>query len=128
MAVMWDLLKGSMISSGSVSTIVASVAIASDLQTEATMDNELSDRQQAIKLRLAGRSVEAICGILGRSPAWFHIWWRRYRALGPSGLFDLTRANLQPRRISPELERAILSIRRRLALQTHPGTRYSLIG
>lgn len=92
------------------------------------MDNELSDRQQAIKLRLAGRSVEAICGILGRSPAWFHIWWRRYRALGPNGLFDLTRSNLQPRRIAPELERTILSIRRRLASQTHPGTRYSLIG
>ena len=92
------------------------------------MDNELSDRQQAIKLRLAGRSVEAICGILGRSPAWFHIWWRRYRALGPNGLFDLTRSNVQPRRISPELERTIVSIRRRLASQTHPGTRYSLIG
>ena len=104
------------------------MTIVIDVLTEATMDNELSDRQQAIKLRLAGRSVEAICGILGRSPAWFHIWWRRYRALGPNGLFDLTRANLQPRRISPELERTILSIRRRLALQTHPGTRYSLIG
>jgi transposase InsO family protein len=92
------------------------------------MSNEFSDRQQAIKLRLAGRSVEEICGILGRSPAWFHIWWRRYRALGPNGLFDLTRANVQPHRITPELERTILSIRQRLAAQTHPGTRYSLIG
>lgn len=92
------------------------------------MDNELSDRQQAIKLRLAGRSVEEICGILKRSPAWFHIWWRRYRAFGPNGLFDLTRSNVQPRRVSPELERTIISIRRRLVSQTHPGTRYSLIG
>ena len=92
------------------------------------MSNEFSDRQQAIKLRLAGRSVEEICGILGRSPAWFHIWWRRYRALGPNGLFDLTRANVQPNRITPELERTILSIRQRLAAQTYPGTRYSLIG
>lgn len=92
------------------------------------MNNELSDRQQAIKLRLAGRSVEEICKILGRSPAWFHIWWRRYRALGPNGLFDLTRSNAQPRRITPELERSILNIRGRLASQTHPGTRYSLIG
>ena len=45
----------------------------------------------------------------------------------PNGLFDLTRANAQPRRITPELERTILSIRQRLASQVHPGTRYSLI-
>jgi hypothetical protein len=92
------------------------------------MNNELADRQQAIKLRLAGQSVEDICRILGRTPAWFHIWWRRYRALGPNGLLDLTRANVQPRRIAPDLERTILMIRQRLASQTHPGTRYSLIG
>ena len=92
------------------------------------MDNELADRQQAIKLRLAGQSVEEICRILGRSQVWFHIWWRRYRADGPNGLFDLTRANVQPRRIAPDLERTIVTIRQRLASQIHPGTRYSLIG
>jgi len=92
------------------------------------MNNELSDRQRAITLRLAGQSVEDICRLLGRTPAWFHIWWRRYRALGPNGLLELTRANVQPRRIAPDLERTILSIRQRLASQTHPGTRYSLIG
>jgi transposase InsO family protein len=48
--------------------------------------------------------------------------------LGPNGLFDLTRANVQPRRISAELERTIVGIRQRLASQAHPGTRYSLIG
>jgi putative transposase len=92
------------------------------------MDNELSDRQQAIKMRLAGQSVEEICRVLGRSPAWFHIWWRRYRAFGPNGLYELTRANTQPLRITPDLERSIVNICRRLASQTHPGTRYSLIG
>ena len=92
------------------------------------MDNELADRQQAIKLRLAGRSVEEICGILNRSRDWFNTWWRRYRMLGPNGLFDLTRSNVQPRRISPELERTIVGIRQRLASQAHPGTRYNLIG
>jgi transposase InsO family protein len=92
------------------------------------MNNEFADRQQAIKLRLADRSVAAICRIVGRSRDWFHRWWRRYRALGPNGLFDLTRANTQPRRITPELERTVLNIRQRLASQTHPGTRYSLIG
>jgi transposase InsO family protein len=92
------------------------------------MNNELGDRQQAIKLRLAGKSVVEICQILGRSHDWFHVWWRRYRAQGPNGLFDLTRANTQPRRITPDLERSILNIRRRLTSQIHPGTRYSLIG
>jgi hypothetical protein len=92
------------------------------------MDNELADRQQAIKLRLAGRPVEEICQLLNRCPAWFHTWWRRYRSHGPNGLFDLTRSNVQSRRISAELERMIVSIRRRLASQAHPGTRYSLIG
>ena len=65
------------------------------------MNNELSDRQRAITLRLAGQSVEDRCRLLGRTPAWFHIWWRRYRALGPGGLLELTRANVQPRRIAP---------------------------
>ena len=92
------------------------------------MNNELANRQQAIKLRLAGKSVAEICQIVGRSPDWFHAWWRRYRAGGPNGLFDLTRANAQPRRIPPDLERSILNIRRRLTSQVHPGTRYSLIG
>lgn len=92
------------------------------------MDNELSNRQQAIQLRLAGRSVEEICQLLNRCPAWFHAWWRRYRSQGPNGLFDLTRSNVQSRRISAELERMIVSIRRRLASRAHPGTRYSLIG
>jgi hypothetical protein len=92
------------------------------------MNDEYTDRQQAITLRLAGQPVEAICRLVGRSREWFHIWWRRYRANGPTGLFDLTRANVQPRRIAPDLERAIVNIRARLASQLHPNTRYSLIG
>ncbi|HLB45768.1 MAG TPA: helix-turn-helix domain-containing protein, partial [Anaerolineales bacterium] len=92
------------------------------------MNNEFADRQQAIKLRLAGYSVADICRLLSRSREWFRIWWRRYRAQGPAGLFDLTRANVQPHRIAPDIERAILSVRQRLASQTHPGTRYQLIG
>jgi putative transposase len=92
------------------------------------MKDEFSDRHQAIKLRLAGHSVESICQTLGRSRDWFHLWWRRYQAQGVTGLYDLTRANHQPPRISPDLERTILSIRRRLESQQHPQTRYSLIG
>ncbi len=110
------------------------------------MKDEFSDRHQAIKLRLAGRAVAetrtcggaGVCQSLGRSHDWFHTWWRRYtcptsrasagQAMGVTGLYDQTRANYQPPRISPDLERSILSIRRRLESQHHPQTRYSLIG
>src|SRR4029450_5804872 len=52
-----------------------------------------------------------------------------YLEAGPEGLYDLTRANHHvAQRIPPELERAILSIRRRLQAHAAPATRYSLIG
>lgn len=93
------------------------------------MNTEFSDRHQAILMRLAGQSVEQICHSLGRSKEWVRRWWSRYLEHGPDGLFDHTRANHQvARRISPELERTILTIRRRLEARTRPGTRYSLIG
>src|SRR5438094_8258999 len=93
------------------------------------MNDELSARQRAISLRLAGRSVKHICSALGRTEAWFHKWWRRYLEAGPDGLYDLTRANHQvARRIPPELERTSRSIRRRLQAHATPATRYRLTG
>jgi hypothetical protein len=93
------------------------------------MNDELTARQRAISLRLAGQAVKYICSALGRTEAWFHKWWRRYLEAGPEGLYDRTRANHQvAQRISPELERAILSVRRRLQAHAEPATRYSLIG
>jgi len=93
------------------------------------MHDELTARQRAISLRLAGRTVKQVCSALGCSEAWFQKWWRRYLETGPEGLYDLTRANHHvARHIPPELERAILSIRRRLQAHATPATRYSLIG
>jgi len=92
------------------------------------MNDELAARHRAITLRLAGRSVQAICAAVGRSAVWFHKWWRRYLEAGPEGLYDLTRARHSAPRISPELERAILSVRRRLQAHATPATRYCLIG
>jgi Homeodomain-like domain-containing protein/integrase-like protein len=93
------------------------------------MNDELAARHRAISLRLAGRPVRAICAAVGRSEVWFHKWWRRYLEAGPEGLYDLTRArhHVAPR-IPPELERAILTVRRRLQAHATPATRYSLIG
>src|SRR5262249_45240062 len=93
------------------------------------MQDELAARQRAIALRLSGRPVQSICQALGRSTFWFHKWWRRYLQAGAEGLYDLTHATHHvAQRITPELERAILSIRRRLQAHTAPATRYRLIG
>ena len=93
------------------------------------MHDELAARHRAITLRLAGQSVNAVCAAVGRSDRWFHKWWGRYLEAGPSGLYDLTRSNHHiAQRIAPELERTILSIRRRLQAHASPATRYSLTG
>ncbi|HMB06802.1 MAG TPA: helix-turn-helix domain-containing protein [Isosphaeraceae bacterium] len=93
------------------------------------MNDELAARHRVISLRLAGQPVKQICSALGRSEAWFHKWWGRYLQAGPDGLYDLTRARHHVAQgVSPELERAILSIRRRLQAHAAPATRYSLTG
>ena len=93
------------------------------------MNDEFSDRHRAIQLRLAGQSVQQICHALHRSPRWFHKWWTRYLEFGPDGLFDFSHARIRsPRRMPPDLERTILTIRRRLEARLHPGARYQLIG
>jgi putative transposase len=92
------------------------------------MKDEFTARQRAITLRLAGRPVQYVCSALGRTEAWFHKWWRRYLEFGAPGLYDLTRARHVAQRIPPELERAILSVRRRLQAHATPATRYRLVG
>ena len=93
------------------------------------MHDEFTARQRAITLRLSGQPVEFICQALGRSAFWFHKWWRRYLESGVAGLYDLTHATHHvAQRIAPELERTILSIRRRLQAHASPATRYSLVG
>jgi putative transposase len=93
------------------------------------MRDELSARQAAIRLRLAGEKIENICRTLNRSAAWFHKWWRRYLEAGPAGLYDLTRANQRVvNRTPPHIERAIISTRQRLAKRATAQTRYSLVG
>lgn len=93
------------------------------------MHDELSKRQAAMRLRLAGEPIASICKTLQRSEPWFHKWWKRYHALGPEGLFDLTRANQRVvNRTSPHIERAVISIRTRLAARATPQSRYSLVG
>src|SRR5499427_9952127 len=93
------------------------------------MHDEFAARQRAITLRIQGRPVKYICQALGRSEFWFHKWWRRYLQAGVEGLYDLTHATHHvAQRIPPELERTVLSIRRRLQPHASPATRYRLTG
>jgi hypothetical protein len=93
------------------------------------MRDELSDRQAAIRRYQAGESIGAICQSLQRSEPWFHKWWQRYLQQGPEGLYDITRANQQVvNRTPPHIERAVISIRRRLAARTTVETRYNFVG
>jgi putative transposase len=93
------------------------------------MHNELADRQKAISLRLAGETIESICTTLKRTRQWFHKWWQRYLTAGPEGLYDLTRANHRViNRVPPHIERAILSVRRRLEARATLPTRYAQVG
>lgn len=93
------------------------------------MQNEYLDRQRAIQMRLAGDSIELICHTLHRSIPWFNKWWRRYLEAGSEGLYDISRArHVTVNRTPTHIERAILSIRRRLAARTTPQTRYALLG
>jgi len=56
-------------------------------------------------------------------------WWRRYVAEGPDGLFDLSRApQAVVDRIPPQIERTIVSIRRRLEAHATSETRYQRVG
>ena len=86
------------------------------------MPDQRAARPRAIPPRLAGRPIKAIGTAVGRSEVWFRKWWGRYLEAGPEGLFDLTRANHHvAQRIPPELERAIVSIRRRLQAHATPA-------
>ncbi len=93
------------------------------------MKDELSLRHQAIRMRLAGEPVLRICQTAHRSKAWFQKWGERYLELGTEGLYDLTRATHQVVNRTPHhIERAVLSIRRRLAAHATPQTRYAFVG
>ena len=57
------------------------------------MRHELSDRRQAIRMRLAGDTVSMISYRLRHSGAWVRKWWHRYLTAGGEGLYDLTHAH-----------------------------------
>ena len=93
------------------------------------MMKELHFRQRAIKLRLAGNTVQKICQSLERSRRWFHKWWQRWQSHGADGLRELPRTpKRQPRRFSKEIRGAIVAIRDRIVRRRGSQARYRLAG
>jgi transposase-like protein len=93
------------------------------------MSAELSLRQRAMRLKLAGWAVTLICQTLGRGRDWFYKWWERYQAEGASGLRDRSHAPKVSRRaMSDELRQAVLKLRDRLMRRHGPRERYRLAG
>ena len=93
------------------------------------MRHSVAERQLAIQLRLAGEAIEVICQRLHHPRSWFIKWWKRYHTEGAEGLYELSRVpHTLIDRIPPQLERLIVSVRRRLEAHATPETRYQRIG
>ncbi len=93
------------------------------------MSEEFRKRQQAVRLRLAGKSVSFICEKIGHCKSWFYKWWQRYLEQGANGLKDASRApKSSPHQIADEVRQAILKIRDRLTKRGGPKARYRLAG
>jgi transposase InsO family protein len=95
------------------------------------MDDQREEalRNEAINRRLAGERRCDICRALGRSTAWFDKWWARYRRYGRAGLKSRSRAPQHVHnKMAPEVEEAIVRIRKVLEEQTDPELKYAFIG
>lgn len=95
------------------------------------MDDQLEEvlRNEAINRHLAGERRCDICRALGRSTAWFDKWWARYRRYGRAGLKTRSRAPKHVHnKMRPEVEEAIVRIRKVLEEQTDPELKYAFIG
>lgn len=94
-----------------------------------TFTIEQSRRREAIRRRLAGEARTAICEDLERTPRWFDKWWREYQDHPNTDFADYSRApHHSPHRLSPHVERMIVSIRRAREAGRTPETKYGLIG
>lgn len=95
------------------------------------MDDQREEalRNEAINRRLAGERRCDICRALGRSTAWFDKWWARYRRYGRAGLKSCSRAPKHVHnKMAPEVEEAIVRIRKVLEERTDPELKYAFIG
>lgn len=90
---------------------------------------EQARRREAIRRRLAGQKRTEICKLLHRTTRWFDKWWRLYREHPTTQFADGSRTpHRSPYRLSSEVERMIVAVRRAREAASQPDTRYGFIG
>ena len=93
------------------------------------MPTRLEERQTAVHLLRAGRTVDAVAEQLGRSPRWVRNWRQRYRTTGWHGLRDESHAaKTHGTRIPDSLRQAIVQARSELEAEATLGTGLKYIG
>lgn len=86
-------------------------------------------RQEAIRRRLQGERRCDICRDLNRSTQWFDKWWAEYRRDPHAGFANRSRTpQTSPQQTAPEVEQAIVNVRKTLEAASTPETRYGFIG
>ena len=80
-------------------------------------------------MRLGGQHPSQICRHLERSSTWFYKWWNRFVEAGPDQLEDRSRVPHQvAKKTAPQIEQAILKLRRIKEARDRPHTKYALVG
>jgi putative transposase len=94
---------------------------------EPTSEQQL--RQEAIRRHLLGERRCDICDDLQRDPSWFSKWWNEFQCHPETNFADQSRApHASPQQTAPEVEQAIVRIRRTLEAAETAETRYGFIG
>jgi hypothetical protein len=101
-----------------------------DQQTPTQLDDPAAVlRAIAIDLFIAGGKPMVICRELNRSRTWFYDTLSRYRRWGRKGLHSQSRApHHVHNRTSPEVEAAIVRLRKLIISGEDPALRYANIG
>lgn len=92
-------------------------------------ESEQALRAEAVRRRVLGQRVCDIACDLGRTPRWVSKWWRVFVLDPQTDFADRSRApHRSPRKLSGDIEQAIVATRQRLEAGHTPETRYGLIG
>jgi transposase len=89
----------------------------------------VAEREQAIHLLRAGKTVSEVSEQLARSESWVRKWQRRYEAAGWSGLKDRSKApKKHGRKLGAEVRQAIRQARSELEAEAASGRGLKYIG
>src|SRR3989337_208594 len=94
---------------------------------EQTVDQVL--RREAVRRKLQGERTCDISQALNRTPQWVNKWYCYYHQNPDTDFADQSRApHISSHQTSPEVEAAIVAIRKSLERGNTAQTRYGLIG